>query len=199
MMAAGTMAILFGSVSCGNLARTGRSPVMLVIATLTGESGSKPGTSGGTLLSDVVVLVKTTVNGVDTFQKTYFDDSGKVTLQTVQKNQSSPAGLLQQVVMSRYHVVFVRSDGHNTPGVDVPYAFDGGLTGIIGPAGTALGFELVRHQAKLEPPLITLQGLGGLEFISTIAQITFYGQDLAGNDVQVTGTIGVNFADFADP
>jgi len=29
--------------------------------------------------------------------------------------------------------------------------------------------------------------------------VTFYGQDLAGNDIEATGTIQVNFADFADP
>jgi len=35
--------------------------------------------------------------------------------------------------------------------------------------------------------------------ISTIAQITLYGRDQAGNDVSVTGTMSVNFADWADP
>jgi hypothetical protein len=35
--------------------------------------------------------------------------------------------------------------------------------------------------------------------ISTVAEITFYGRDLAGNEVSVTGFLQVNFGDFADP
>ena len=37
-------------------------------------------------------------------------------------------------------------------------------------------FELVRHQAKLEPPLRPLAGFGGRVFISTFADITFFGE-----------------------
>jgi hypothetical protein len=29
--------------------------------------------------------------------------------------------------------------------------------------------------------------------------VTFYGRDLAGNDISVTGTLGINFGNFADP
>jgi hypothetical protein len=41
--------------------------------------------------------------------------------------------------------------------------------------------------------------MGGRVIISTIAEVTFYGEDLAGNDIRVVGTMSVNFADFADP
>ena len=41
-------------------------------------------------------------------------------------------------------------------------------------------------------------GVGGSIFVSTIAEITFYGRDQAGNDVQVAGTLQVNFGDWAD-
>jgi hypothetical protein len=58
---------------------------------------------------------------------------------------------------------------------------------------------LVRAQAKLEAPLKALAGGGGSIIISTIAQVTFYGRDQAGNDVSVTGQISVNFADWGDP
>ena len=57
----------------------------------------------------------------------------------------------------------------------------------------------MRHTAKLEAPLLALRDLGGRIEIATIADITFYGRDLAGNEVAVTGSISVNFADFADP
>jgi hypothetical protein len=66
-------------------------------------------------------------------------------------------------------------------------------------ASTSLVFVLVRAQAKLEAPLMALRGAGGGLIISTIAQVTFYGHDQAGNAVSVTGAISVNFADWGDP
>ncbi len=96
-------------------------------------------------------------------------------------------------------MVFRRSDGRNTPGVDVPYGFDGAATTTISPGGTgSVSFDLIRHQAKLEPPLRNLVGFGGLGFISTIAEITFYGHDQNGNELIVTGSMDVQFGDFAD-
>jgi hypothetical protein len=104
------------------------------------------------------------------------------------------------VTISRYHVEYRRTDGRNVPGVDVPYAFDGAATASVSRAGgTTFGFELVRIQAKEEPPLRALAGGGGAITISTIADVTFYGRDQAGNDVSVTGSITVDFADWADP
>jgi hypothetical protein len=35
--------------------------------------------------------------------------------------------------------------------------------------------------------------------ISTIADVTFYGRDQAGNDVSATGSIGIDFGNFGDP
>jgi len=58
---------------------------------------------------------------------------------------------------------------------------------------------MVRAQAKIESPLVELRGSGGAIIISTLADVTFYGQDQNGNQVAVTGTISVNFADWADP
>jgi hypothetical protein len=60
-------------------------------------------------------------------------------------------------------------------------------------------FEMVRHQAKLEAPLRAMANLGGRIVISTIAEVTFYGTDLAGNDVQGTGRMSVSFGDYPDP
>jgi hypothetical protein len=58
---------------------------------------------------------------------------------------------------------------------------------------------MVRHQAKLEAPLRAMAFGGGRLFISTIARVTFYGSDLAGNEVQAVGTISVSFGDYGDP
>jgi len=80
----------------------------------------------------------------------------------------------------------------------VPYSFDGGVTFTVTESPSSAVFVLVRAQAKLEPPLISLRGAGGQIAISTIAQVTFYGRDQVGNDVSVSGSIGVNFADWGD-
>ena len=107
---------------------------------------------------------------------------------------------VNRITVHRYRVVFKRSDGRNTPGVDVPYAFDGAVTFTVGPFERVdVPFSLVRAQAKLEAPLMSLRGLGGGVLISTIAEVTFYGRDQAGNDTSVTGEISVNFADWGDP
>ena len=129
-------------------------------------------------------------------------DLAVVTFRAILKDPNPPAlpatpSGLNVITLSQYHVEFMRSDGRQTPGVDVPYAFDGAITATIGPSDTTPEtFELVRSQAKLEAPLRALVNLGGLVEISTIAKVTFYGKDQTGNDVQATATIGVNFADF---
>ena len=64
---------------------------------------------------------------------------------------------------------------------------------------TIVAFEVVPHQAKLEQPLRSLASFGGRLFIATIAEITFYGADLVGNQIQATGTISVSFSDYGDP
>ena len=104
-----------------------------------------------------------------------------------------------QVTVNRVHIQYIRADRPNggTQGVDVPYAFDAAATGTVPPNGNVtLTFELVRHEAKLEPPLVGLIATG--EIITTIAQITFYGTDLVGNAISVTGNIQVNFGNFGD-
>ena len=180
------------TAGCGEVARTGRAPVLLVINSIEGAAGGGE-TFSAFLLSDVV-----TGGGV-------INDSGRATLSLTLKNPGSvtaPLGptQLNSVVLSRYRVTFIRADGRDTPGVDVPHSFDGGVTAIVPPNGTAQAvFDLVRHSAKREPPLRNMWGAGAQRFISTIAQVTFYGQDLAGNDISATGTIQVNFGDFADP
>ena len=93
-----------------------------------------------------------------------------------------------QVTLNRYHVSFRRADGRNTPGVDVPYAFDGAAT-ITVPIGNAAGvtFELVRHVAKSETPLVQL--INNFTIITTIADVTFYGQGVAVGDYDSDGDV----------
>jgi hypothetical protein len=81
----------------------------------------------------------------------------------------------------------------------VPYPFDTAATITIPDTGLAvpIAFDLVRHDAKLESPLMDLRTK--LVVINTIAEVTFYGTDAVGNEINTTGFIAVNFADFGDP
>jgi len=202
--AAGLLGALWGSVSCGDVVRQGRSPAYLVIDTMTAASGAKPGEFGTPLLSDVQTLVKVTIGGVEQQVPTFYNDLGQATLRVQLKDQGNPGAPstvspTNYITITQYHVAFKRSDGLSKEGVDVPYAFDGGVTATITPSASNIGFEIVRHQAKEEAPLRALIGGGGRITVSTIAEVTFYGHDQAGNEVQVVGTISINFADFADP
>ena len=85
-------------------------------------------------------------------------------------------------------------DGKYSRGHEI--AFDGGVTVTVSGSST-VPFTLVRAQAKHEAPLKALAGHGAAQHISTIARVTFYGHDQAGRGVSVSGTIGVDFADWA--
>lgn len=197
-------AALLGASSCASdLTRTGRSPAYLIIDSLTAASGAGSGTFGSQLNSDVQTLVDQTIGGVQQKVPTVFNDTGRVTIRLALKNPgsttipSSPSSL-NAITITRYRVNFRRTDGHNTPGQDVPYGFDGGVTATVGTTSVTFAFDLVRHSMKQEPPLRSLINGGGAIEISTIAEITFYGRDQTGNEVSVMGMITVNFADFGD-
>lgn len=181
-----------GSASCGDVSRSGRSPSTLVIDQLTASSGATPSEFGNTLESDVVT------NG------SIFADNGSAVMYLILKDNADPTNaavpsVVNRMKITRYRVVYRRADGRNTPGVDVPFPFDGAITATITHATSSINFTLVRVQAKIEAPLKALSGQGGAIAISTIADITFYGEDLAGNEFQATGSISVHFADWADP
>lgn len=193
-------ASVISMASCGGeLMRTGRAPVFLVIDSMSATAGGGGESGTAFLLSDVETLVDQTVGGVTIKVATIFNDSASAVIRAVEKNPLATETQLNNVTLTRYRVNFRRTDGRNTPGVDVPYGFDGGLGITISVNSTAnVGFEIVRHQAKLEPPLANLSRGGGQVFISTFAEVTFYGRDQNGNEVTVTGRIDVQFGDFGD-
>jgi hypothetical protein len=181
---AGVLAL---SASCGDFVRQGRSPVMLVVGSLVDAEGA------GTMQSDVIVDGGT------------FNDNATATLTAQLKDpgslgEAATPTAINQIVIDRYHVEYRRTDGRNTPGIDVPYAFDSALTAtVIVGSPIQVPFQIVRHSAKEEAPLAALRlGTGTGHFISTIATVTFYGHDLAGNNISAAGNMGIDFADFAD-
>jgi hypothetical protein len=104
---------------------------------------------------------------------------------------------VNSITITRYHVRYVRADGLQTEGVDVPYAFDGAATVTVSNTASTVGFQLVRVVAKEESPLVQLKN--SPSFITVIAEVTFFGQDQAGNEVTVVGKIQIDFGNFGDP
>lgn len=197
--------LLATATSCGDVVRTGRSPVMLVINSMvaTPGGGHGAGVFSSVLLSDVVVNITAPPPcSTATPCPTVFNDPGQVTLSLALKDIGSTTAPLtpttnNAVTLDRVHIEYIRADGRNTPGVDVPYPFDGALTGTVPPTGQlAIGFEMVRHVAKEESPLMQLRN--GASIITTIARVTFYGKDAVGNDISVTGQMQIDFGNFGD-
>jgi hypothetical protein len=185
------VALAGGALGCSSHVREGRSPSYLIVDSVLAASGTAQ-TFTNTLESDV--LTKGAV----------YADAGQATVTLGLKdigpaaNPSAPTSN-NFVTINRYHVEYRRSDGRSAQGVDVPFAFDGASTATVTDSSATFTFTLVRLQAKLEAPLVNLAGHGGAGVISTIADVTFYGTDQAGNEVQATSSISVNFADWADP
>lgn len=198
----GLAAMVVASASCGAVVRQGRSPVYLVIDSLGGQRGGLGGSFGSPLISDVVTNMTSPAPCSATAPcPIVFADNGEVTLRVELKDPTNLSGPTptNDVTITRYHVSYQRSDGRNTPGVDVPYAWDGATTRTIPVNGSAtLPFELVRIVAKEESPLYNLGILGNPTIVITIAEVVFYGRDQAGNTLSVTGSIQVNFGNFGD-
>ena len=126
-------ALIAATISCGNVVRSSRAPVMLVINNLQATRGAATvGQPGSNLVSDVFTLV--TSGGVCTQAApcpTIFADTGLVTLSIALKDigitNAATATSNNQVTINRVHVSYRRTDGRNQEGVDVPYGFDWAL------------------------------------------------------------------------
>lgn len=185
-------AALVALASCSKMIRTGQSPVYLELTQLQGAAGTS-GAFGSTLQSDVLNVNNSTTPPTTSIA----GDRGQATFAVVLKDPvASTPSPANAITLTQYHVEYVRSDGRNQQGVDVPYAFDGAVTLTMN-GGGSVGFTLVRVQAKMEAPLAALAFGGGANTISTIAHVTFYGHDQNGREVSVTGDIEVNFSDWA--
>jgi hypothetical protein len=179
------MAVL--TAACSDFITQDRSSVTLIIDALEAASGAQDSPKfAGTLQSDV-----------DT-GGTVFSDSGRVTMRLIMKDPAEIGTAVNAVTINRYRVEFRRADGRRTPGVDVPHPFDSAITFTVAPGSTVTaGFELIRHVAKLEAPLLGLTN--NPVIISTVADVTFFGRDQAGRELSTSGSIGIQFGNFADP
>jgi len=182
--------VVVATSSCGDLVRSGRSPVMMSIISIRPQGLI----IASTLQSDVASISDPCSEAAPCV----LADLARATITVVMKDVTVVApSTNNQVMITRYRVTYRRTDGRNTPGVDVPYGFDGGVTVTIAAGGVAIvDFEIVRPVAKLEAPLVNLRQ--NPTAISAIADVTFFGTDQVGNDVSVTGSVLVDFGNFGD-
>src|SRR5262245_56720383 len=165
------------------------SAILFEIAQISAASASVTGggASSNILYSDVSKIV---------------NDDVIVEVNIFQKNPlitaSSPNN---HVYLDSYRVRFFRTDGRNTEGVDVPYGISGPLSLRLHTPSSgqevagAVNVTLVRHQAKIEPPLsnmvdpaqapvtLPLASAGGHNILTVIAEITVFGKTLTGSNV----------------
>ena len=100
------------------------------------------------------------------------------------------------ILVKSYRIYFTRDDGHNTEGLHIPYEITGQLGRIIDVnASETIAITAIRHQAKLEPPLVDLAH--STDLIYATLHLELYGEDMVGRDVFVETSIEIQFADFA--
>jgi len=192
---------LFALVAAGctpDWARDNNSPFEMRITQIAGTPGGDQ-EAGAILHSDICCAI--------------FNDSATLTVELFRKNVALTSTPIEDVVLTRYEVVYERTDGHNIEGVDVPFRITGPLQQRIHAPSTTgetvadVVIDVVRHAAKLEPPLSNLRKnanpvlsggplSGGDVFITTIAHITVYGETTNGRSLSASGDLQVTFADY---
>lgn len=154
-----------------------------------------------------VVLLMTAINDGSPLSSDIEISSGavcpdlvKVRLENHFKNPAvTGTSFVNDYVVERYEVHYIRSDGRNTEGVDVPFSITGNVSQeVINASDAELLLEVVRRQAKFEPPLRNLVG-GGSIIVTMFADITLHARTTTGTVLNpVSGRLQIDFADFAD-
>ncbi len=153
------------------------------------------------------VLLLTAVNGGNVLSSDVRQDTNicpdivPVRVENHAKNPTAPAtGFREDIVIERYEVRYFRSDGRGTQGVDVPFTISGAIGfEIIGAEATNVNIEVVRRQAKIEPPLSQLIDGGGGFLVTMFAEITLWARTTTGVATNTaTGRLQIDFADYAN-
>lgn len=180
---------VLGLLSCNNIENQSQSGSKIILSRLTGSD--LEGEESTVAFSDVIT------NG------SYFNDNGSAYLKAVAINPSQGAGTFyQDVIIDQIDVEFFRTDGKNREGIDVPYRFVQPMNYRLelDAADATISFVVMRHVAKIEPPLIELINLGADKVLEIVAKITVHGKDIAGYRVEpAVGYLTVWCANFADP
>lgn len=179
--------------ACNPLENQTDSNTILIIENLTGTDIA--GNTANFLESDVVKV------DLDTGAETIFADAATATLRArlLDPQPINPASEYNSIQITRYTVTYNRSDGKNTEGLDIPYAFEGFLSTRLDVDATVdISFIIVRAVAKAEPPLLNLKDGRSEGVITITARIDIYGKDLREKTVKATGYLTIYFANYAD-
>lgn len=185
MRIGGTMALALALVvsGCGtaDYVTDSKASVLLLVGSVN---------SGAVLDSDVRL-------GIDS--NLICPDTVTVDLAVRNKNPNAQAPRVTgAVLVQSYEVRYVRTDGRSQEGVDVPYTINGGIAAAVDVAtsGTSpVPIEVVRRQAKLEPPLSNIQGF---DIVTMFADITIAGETVSGDAVTASGRLQIDFANYGD-
>jgi hypothetical protein len=164
-------------------AKNSNSPVMLLMTAIN---------SGNPLDSDVIISNDSVCPDLVALRlENHFKNPGAA---------ETLSGFRHDITVERYEVRYYRSDGRNVQGVDVPYNITGNVAQeIIEESAATLNLEVVRRQAKFEPPLINLRTSGGAIVITGFAEVTLHGRTTTGEIVNpVSARLQIDFANFID-
>lgn len=127
------------------------------------------------------------------------EDEVEVVVQSIAK--APDIGDVSELYTARFTeaiITFVRPDGLNEPGIDVPFPLRQNINVTVAPdSDTTFSLTIVTHLMKEESPLRDLILQGGEKEINATAFIQLRGADLAGNGLVAEGTLPVFFGDFA--
>jgi hypothetical protein len=193
--------VLVTYAACTSVEDNSRSASLLTVSNVVGEPGSKGETPGTPLLSDVCDNPDGTPQDPDTCS--VFNDNALVTFDNdflqVGPGTGQGTSYLNDILVTQYRVDYVRSNGRNTPGVDVPFGIDGTMDIRVGVNSSADATILVvRHTAKVEPPLSEITTGEGEKVITANAQLRFFGHDIAGRSISATGFLEIHWANYGE-
>jgi hypothetical protein len=127
------------------------------------------------------------------------EDEVPVALAVRNKNPNAPApNVPGAVLVNGYEVRYFRTDGRSQEGIDVPYRITGSLSSAVDVATSGTSdviIEVVRRQAKLEPPLSNIEQSA---ILTVMAEVTVFGETVSGDRVSGSGRLQIDFADFID-
>lgn len=187
------IAVSFFLAACNPIENKTQSASLLVVESIMGSDID--GIDADFLQSDVVLTDSVTR------AQSWRADSANVTLSASTLDPDPLFGTSQynDIQVTRYVVTYIRSDGKNIQGLDVPYSFEGGLSVLVRIGQLAnVGFVIVREVAKQEAPLLSLYQANQGDVLNVTARVDFYGHDLANKKVKATGFLPIYFANYAD-
>jgi len=179
---------------CNSLENSTDSGSTLIISSITGND--LEGNSGSTtIFSDVI-----------SDSGSIFNDNGvaSVTAQSLNPDNDAPT-YYESVIVDQIDVAFYKNGSANVEGSDVPYAFSQAVNAMVAVGETVdIPFVLIRHNAKLEAPLIHLRETFNQEKILQLtAKVTISSKDVGGH--RLSPAVGyatvwcANFADVTEP